>query len=263
MESRKDVKILIMGGTKDGIEISKRLKKMGFFTITTTKTDYGSKLVEKYSDVVISRESTDKTLKDIIKEYNISVLIDATHPFAVNASKRAIDVSKECNIPYIRYERPHRRYNDAIYTKDFEEASKVALNISKKNILYVGGIKNLETVVKVIGKERLITRVLPTSVPIALKLLPSKNVIGMEGVFSKELNKYILLDYNCDVLITKDSGDSGGLNEKVLGAKEANAKVIIVERPKLDYPLFFYSIEDLLGYVETLFSEAKQKPIVE
>ena len=126
--------------------------------------------------------------------------------------------------------------------------------MSKKNILYLGGIKNLKTVVKVIGKERLIARVLPASVPEALKLLPSKNVIGMEGVFSKGLNKYILLDYNCDVLITKDSGDSGGLNEKVLGAKEANAKVIIVERPKLDYPLLFYSIEDLLECVENLIS---------
>ncbi|HIQ38413.1 MAG TPA: precorrin-6A reductase [Methanothermococcus okinawensis] len=248
------MKILIMGGTKDGIEISKRLRKMGFYTIITTKTDYGSKLAEKYSDIVISRESTDKTLKDIVKEYNISILIDATHPFAVNASKRAIDVSRECKIPYIRYERPHRRYKDAIYVRDFEEASKVALNMSKKNILYLGGIKNLKTVVKVIGKERLIARVLPTSVPEALKLLPSKNVIGMEGVFSKGLNKYILLDYNCDVLITKDSGDSGGLNEKVLGAKEANAKVIIVERPKLDYPLLFYSIEDLLECVENLIS---------
>ncbi|WP_253254763.1 precorrin-6A reductase [Methanofervidicoccus sp. A16] len=254
MKSQKDVKILIMGGTKDGIEISKRLKEMGFYTITTTKTDYGSKLAEKYSDTVISRESTDKTLKDIVKEYNVSILIDATHPFAVNASKRAIDVSRECNIPYIRYERPQRRYKDAIYVRDFEEASKMAVKLSSKNILYLGGIKNLKTVVKVIGKERLIARVLPISVPEALKLLPSKNVIGMEGVFSKELNKYILLDYNCDVLITKDSGDSGGLNEKVLGAKEAGAKVIIVERPKLDYPLLFHSIEDLLDYVKNLIS---------
>ncbi|MBW9220370.1 precorrin-6A reductase [Methanothermococcus sp. SCGC AD-155-N22] len=243
-----------MGGTKDGIEISRRLREMGFYTITTTKTDYGSKLAEKYSDTVISRESTDKTLKDIVKEYNISILIDATHPFAVSASKRAIEVSKECNIPYIRYERPQKIYKDTIYVKDFEEASKIALKISKKNILYLGGIKNLKTVVKIIGKERLIARVLPTSVPDALKLLPPKNVIGMEGVFSKELNKYLLLDYNCDVLITKDSGDVGGLDKKVLGAKEANAKVIIVERPKLDYPLLFHSIEDLLEYVKNLIS---------
>ena len=254
MKPRKDVKILIMGGTKDGIEISRRLREMGFYTITTTKTDYGSKLAEKYSDTVVSRESTDKTLKDIVKEYNVSILIDATHPFAVNASKRAIDVSRECNIPYIRYERPQKRYKDAIYVRDFEEASKMAVKLSSKNILYLGGIKNLKTVVRIIGKERLIARVLPISVPEALKLLPSKNVIGMEGVFSKELNKYILLDYNCDVLITKDSGDSGGLNEKVLGAREAGAKVIIVERPKLDYPLLFHSIEDLLDYVKNLIS---------
>lgn len=243
-------KILVMGGTREGIEISKRLREMGFYTVVTTKTDYGSTLAERYSDVVISRESTDKTLEDIVREYNISLLIDATHPFALNASKRAIEVSRECNIPYVRYERPRKRYEDALYVRDFQEAAKKALEIGRKNILYLGGIKNLKTVVDIIGRERVVARVLPTSVVEALKLLPPKNIIGMEGVFSKGLNKYLLLDYNCDVLITKDSGDTGGLNEKVLGAREANAKVIIVERPKLDYPLLFHSIEGLLEYVE-------------
>ncbi|HID47891.1 MAG TPA: precorrin-6A reductase [Methanothermococcus okinawensis] len=244
------MRVLVMGGTRDGVEISKRLREIGFFTVTTTKTDYGSKLAEKYSDIVISREDTDKTLKDIVGEYNISLIIDATHPFAVKASQRAIEVSRECNIPYIRYERPRKRYRDVIYVRDFQEASKKALEIGEKNILYLGGIKNLKTVVDIVGEEKLIARVLPTSVPQALKLLPPKHVIGMEGVFSKDLNKCILLDYNCDILITKDSGDRGGLNEKVLGAREAGAKVIVVERPKLEYPLLFHSIQDLLKYVK-------------
>ncbi|HIP17429.1 MAG TPA: precorrin-6A reductase [Methanothermococcus okinawensis] len=250
--------ILIMGGTRDGILIAKELKKIGgIYIITTTTTNYGSELAKKYSDMAISMENTPKTLKDIVKEYDISLLIDATHPFAINASKRALSISRECNIKYIRYERPQKRYNNAIYVKDFKEASKIALKIGKKNILYLAGIKNLNTVAGIVGKNRLIARVLPISVNKALEILPSKNILGMEGVFSREFNKILILEYNCDVIITKDSGDSGGLNEKVLGAMDADAKIIIVERPKMEYPILFNSIEELVDYTENLIYKEK------
>jgi precorrin-6A/cobalt-precorrin-6A reductase len=119
--------------------------------------------------------------------------------------------------------------------------------------MYLAGIKNLKNVAEIIGKDKLIARVLPVSINEALNILPSKNIIGMQGTFSKELNKYLIMDYNCDVIITKDSGNSGGLNEKVIGAVEANAIPIIVERPKLDYPLKFDNIDDLINYIKDLF----------
>ncbi len=245
--------ILIMGGTSDANIIGEELKKIeGIYTITTTTTNYGSELAKEHFNKVISRQDRQETLKDIIKSNNISIIIDATHPFAVNATKRALQVSEELNIPYIRYERPQKIYDDAIYVKDFEEASKKALELSKKNIMYMAGIKNLKNVSEIIGKDRLIARVLPVSVNTALNILPSKNIIGMQGTFSKELNRYLIKDYNCDVIITKDSGDSGGLNEKILGAIEADANPIIVERPKIDYPLKFSKIDELIHYISLL-----------
>ncbi|AEH06148.1 precorrin-6A reductase [Methanothermococcus okinawensis] len=242
--------VLIMGGTSDANKISEELKKLNnIYTVITTTTNHGSELARKHANKVISRQDNKETFEDIIKNNNISILIDATHPFAINASKRALQVSKDLNIPYIRYERPQKFYENAIYVKDFKEASRRALEISKKNIMYLAGIKNLKNVVEIIGKDRLIARVLPISVNEALNILPSKNIIGMQGIFSKELNRYLIMDYNCDVIITKDSGDSGGLNEKVMGAIEANATPIIVERPKLYYPLMFDNINDLLNYI--------------
>jgi len=246
--------VLIMGGTSDANKIAEELKKIDeIYTITTTTTNYGSELAKEHSNKVISRQNNKETFEDIVKNNNVSILIDATHPFAVNASKRALQVSKDLNILYIRYERPQKIYENAIYVKDFEEASMRALELSKKNIMYLAGIKNLKNVAEIIGKDKLIARVLPVSINEALNILPSKNIIGMQGTFSKELNKYLIMDYNCDVIITKDSGNSGGLNEKVMGAIEANAIPIIVERPKLDYPLKFDNIDDLINYIKDLF----------
>jgi len=90
------------------------------------------------------------------------------------------------------------------------------------------------------------------SVSEALKILPQQNIIAMYGTFSKELNKYLIKDYGCDVIITKESGGSGGFKEKVYGALEAGTKVIVVERPKLNYPTCFDDVDELINYIKTL-----------
>lgn len=249
-----------MGGTSDANKIAKKLKELEkkdlkINIITTTTTNYGSELAKKYSDKAISRQSTQETLKEIIINNDILLLIDATHPFATNISKKAINLSKELNLKYIRYERPQKIFKNAIYVNDFNEASHKAIEImgdKNKNIMYLAGIKNLKTVSDIIGKDRLIARVLPVSVNEALSILPSKNIIGMQGIFSKELNKNIINDYNCGIIITKDSGDEGGLTEKIEGALEANAIPIIIQRPKINYPLKFNNINDLIEYFNNI-----------
>jgi len=249
------MKILLMGGTKDSVEIGKKLRNLGnLFVVYTSTTDYGGKLGEEFANKVITKPLDKNELKEVIKKYNIDILIDATHPFAVNASKNAMEVCKELNIEYVRFERKEEKitHPNVVYVKDFKEAAELAKKSNK--VFHMAGIKNLKTVVDIVGKDRVIARVLPISVSEALKILPQKNIVAMYGTFSKELNKYLIKDYNCDVIITKDSGESGGFKEKVYGALEAGAKVIVVERPKIDYPVCFSDVNELINYIKSLIN---------
>uniref|UniRef100_A9A6C6 Precorrin-6x reductase n=1 Tax=Methanococcus maripaludis (strain C6 / ATCC BAA-1332) TaxID=444158 RepID=A9A6C6_METM6 len=242
----------IRGGTSDANKISEEIKKnfKDVFLILTTTTDFGGKIAENYADLVISEKMDYENLKKTLLDKKIDIFIDATHPFATHASETGIKISKELNIPYIRYERPIEEIKNAFYVENFEEAAKLALKISKKNIFYMSGIKNLKTVSEIIPIEKLIVRILPTSVPEALKILPSKNIVAMQGLFSENLNKDLIIDYDCDVIITKDSGKSGGLHEKVSGAILSGAKTIIIKRPEMDYPLKFEKIDELIEYLK-------------
>ena len=47
-----------------------------------------------------------------------------------------------------------------------------------------------------------------------------KNLIAMQGPFSKELNAAMLRQYDCRYLVTKDSGKAGGFEEKIQAARE-------------------------------------------
>ncbi|ABO35313.1 precorrin-6A reductase [Methanococcus maripaludis C5] len=246
--------IWIRGGTGDANKISKEIKNYfkDSFLILTTTTDFGGKIAENYADLVISEKMNYDNLKRTLIDKKIDIFIDATHPFATHASETGIKISKELNIPYIRYERPIEEIKDAFYVKNFEEAAKLALKISKKNIFYMSGIKNLKTVSEIIPIDKLIIRILPTSVSEAIKIIPSKNIVAMQGVFSENLNKDLIIDYDCDVIITKDSGKSGGLHEKVSGALLSGAKTIIIKRPEMNYPLKFEKIGELLKYLKNI-----------
>ena len=244
-----------MGGTKDSKIIGKKIKEnfKDSFIVYTSITSYGGELAKDFADLIIDKPLDLEGLKKALKENKINILLDSTHPFAINASKNAILACQELNIKYIRFERKIEKieHRDVLYFKDFDEALKEAKKYNR--VFYTAGIKNLEKVVDALGRDKVVARVLPISVGEALKLLPQKNIVAMYGTFSKELNKYLIKDYGCDAIITKESGDFGGFKEKVLGAIEAKAKVLVIERPKIRYPIYFNGINELIKYLKTIF----------
>ncbi len=81
---------------------------------------------------------------------------------------------------------------------------------------------------------RLVARVLPTPEALAACAaagLEPRDVVAMQGPTSAELDAALLRHLGATVLVTKDSGDVGGLGEKLRAAELAGAAVIVVERP--------------------------------
>ena len=59
-----------------------------------------------------------------------------------------------------------------------------------------------------------------------------KNLICAQGPFSKEMNKAMFRQSGAKYLVTKDSGSTGGFDEKYEAAKELGMEVVLVARPK-------------------------------
>ncbi|MCS3901514.1 precorrin-6A reductase [Methanococcus voltae] len=282
MKKDLNFNIWVRGGTSDATKIVQGLKdnlnkntgsNKNLKIIVTTATDFGGEIAKINADKVISKPLRYEELKKRLIEEEINFFIDATHPYAMKASQTGLKVCNELKIHYLRYERPgsdieelekELKEENIIFAENYEDAILKAFEISKPscNIFFMAGIKNLKSVVEVsenamYDKNKIIARMLPVSVSEALKLLPPKNIVAMQGVFSEKLNKYLILDYNCDVVITKDSGKAGGFYEKMNGAKEAGAKLIVVKRPisnitdsefNQKYELKFNKIDELIKY---------------
>jgi precorrin-6A/cobalt-precorrin-6A reductase len=249
--------ILVMAGTSDASRLIKNFKssKKDIFITATTVTDYGAKLArEAGADRVLSKPLSEDGLSSTIIDLEIDVLVDATHPFAAEATINAIKSAQTTGIKYIRFERPPIKIpeNDLIEkVQSFDEAALKALKLPKGRILHLAGVMTLYHLTERIDPQRIVVRVLPSaySVEKCLQLgLPAENIIAMQGTFSKEFNQALMKEYGVSLVVTKESGATGGTPSKIQGALELEIPVVLVMRPevlKLQEKKVFNDLDDL------------------
>ncbi|AIS51534.1 cobalt-precorrin-6A reductase CbiJ [Thermoanaerobacter kivui] len=242
--------ILVLAGTKDGREVAERLKLKGMEVIASTVTDYGASL---FSEGIKVHKGAlgEVSLIEFIYKNNIDILVDATHPFAKDVSINAINACNKTGIKYIRYERKSLYYDNAIVVENFEEAAEKCKEYH--SIFLTVGSKNLEKFKFLWEMGKKVTaRVLPLSSVIKkcedLGLKP-KDIIAMEGPFTKELNYQMFKERNAEVIVTKDSGIVGGVLQKFEAAKMLNIPVILIKRPDINYPVVVTDVDSLIKEV--------------
>ncbi|MBR6024574.1 MAG: precorrin-6A reductase [Methanobrevibacter sp.] len=264
----KKLTIMLLGGTKDSTELIKHLKNnYDAHILTTTTTEYGSKLaIEAGSDETIARPLLKDEIIEIINNSDFDILIDATHPFAEHITQTSVSVSKICEIPYIRFERPSIDFKDIdtshiIFAKSFENAGEIiSKEIPEGNILHFAGANTMEDVLKNVSKDRFYPRILkvPKSIEKCEKLgIENDHIIAMKGAASLKENIDLIEKYDASVMITKESGEIGGVIEKIDAANQKDIFLIMIKRPiikELDKKDIVSNLEDFDKKIEKIIN---------
>ncbi len=248
--------IMVIAGTVDARAIIGELVKEYSGVVATVTTDYGRELLKGYAGLEVYRGKLDGPgMESFIGERDIRCLVDASHPFAREASENALAACSARAIPYLRYERRsvEGEWGTVLKVKSFEEAAEAAGRLEGNILLTVGSnqIKLFTEAVKDY-KERLFARILPDSKMMArceAAGLTARNLIAMKGPFSVEMNVELLKYCGASILVTKESGREGGMPEKLEAAERLGVRVILVERPEVAYTNKVESIEEVLAFV--------------
>ena len=245
--------IWVVGGTSNATEICERLAVAGLSVVVSVTTDFGRQLSEFPGIEVVQGKLSLDGMEQLIQNYRVRLVVDASHPFAAEVSSNAMLAAEKIGVPYLRFERANTRFENATYVDDYEEA--VAYLADKQgNILLTTGSKFVAKFIP-LGVERLYARVLSTSDSIALceqAGLNPVNVIAMCGVGSVALNMALLKEFDIQFLVTKESGVEGGLQEKIEAAKQVNTEVIIIQRPAINYPEVYSDYDLLMARIKTI-----------
>jgi len=231
--------ILVLGGTLEGREIASTLAGQNHEVLITVVSGYGAEMIPENSGVeVLVGQLDGKDLERLITEREVRLIVDATHPYAWVITETAWETANLRGIPYIRYERPAvlTDQKDGVYrVASYEKAAELAASLGNTIFLTIGS-KNIASFVKRTRdlSKRVVARVLPDPRVLDQCLaagLGSRNVIAVQGPFSFEMNLAMFREYKADVLVTKDSGQTGGADTKVKAAAHLEIPVIVIERP--------------------------------
>ncbi len=239
------MKIFLLGGTKDSTNIITHLKEnYDVFILTTTTTEYGARLADEAgSDDTIARPLLKDEIIEIIQKENFDILIDATHPFAEHITQTSSSIARELKIPYVRFERPTTNLENIDtshihYVNSFDEAGKlIASEFSKGNILHFAGANTMADIVKYIPPSRFYPRILKVESSIKKcedLQIPPDHIIPMTGAATLKENIDLIEKYSASVMITKESGEIGGVVEKIEAANERDIAVIMIKRPEIE-----------------------------
>lgn len=250
-----NTKIFLIAGTQDGRKLAEFLLQKNFDVTASVVSEYGKKLLETCAGIKINDKPLERDeLEKILREEHFNFLVDASHPYAKNISANAIAATQAAQIVYIRYERAEVEfdYEKIFHVDSYEEAALKASEFGK-NIFLTTGSRNLKIFVDLLKDCNLTARILPTAEVLtqceALGLTP-KNIIAMQGAFSVELNVEIFKHAGAEVIVTKNSGQIGGADTKLEAAKILNLPVVMIDRPKINYPNLAKTFDDVLKFLE-------------
>lgn len=244
--------IFLLGGTSETMGIATALAEAGWRTLVSTATDNE---LDTGNHPLIQRR-TGRMGKDamaaLVREIGAKVIMDATHPYALEAKVTAAAVSADTGIPYISFMRPgiHYDYERIHFVMDHEEAAVLAFSLGRP-VLLTTGSRNLITYARERSKTgiRMLARVLPhqeSYLACQAAGLNEDEVITGRGPFSVDENVETIRRYGIGAIVTKESGEAGGVPEKVEAARREAIHVIIVDRPVPPSSDFCASVDDLV-----------------
>ncbi len=227
--------IWIIGGTSETAQLVKMLKGNTDY-IVSVATETGREMLDD-SNVVTGRMDKN-AMAEFIETNHIKKIVDLSHPYAVEVSENARNISNEKNIDYIRYTRELSDIDTSSCFSSLEECLEFLKTI-EGDVFFTTGSKNICDFQKVRNKNRFIYRVLPTEESIKLcreSNVDLKDIIAALGPFSLEMNIATFKEYKANYVVMKDSGIAGGTAEKVKACQKLKIQPVIIGRkPETGY----------------------------
>ncbi|WP_035766839.1 precorrin-6A reductase [Butyrivibrio sp. NC2002] len=253
-------KILIFGGTTEGRLLAECLKKENIPHAVSVATSYGREIEEKdgETNLFVGKKNAGE-MADIMEKEGYLTVVDATHPFAIDVSKQIKEACEIAGAKYLRLLRDTsmKEYEDdnITYAGDMTEAARILGDAEKSgkingNILFFTGSKDLNTLTENIkNRASIYARVLPNED--SLKKckeagLTGKQIIAMQGPFSEEMNIALIREIKASVIVTKESGRTGGFDEKIKASMKCGIKAIIIRNPEKNKQEESYLLEEII-----------------
>lgn len=225
-------RILIFAGTTEGRALAEFCAAHGIAADVSTATEYGASLLPEGIGVLSGRLDA-REICALLRSKQYAAVIDATHPYAKDATENIRTACQQTAVPCMRLLRKPLPVTGESVTSPEEMIA--LLNRNDETILSTLGSKSVAALSDVRRfRERIWLRLLPSDTVaaacVALGFDPGKLILA-KGPFRTEENLAHIRQSGARILLTKESGTVGGYPEKAEAAKIAQIRMITLCRP--------------------------------
>jgi len=229
-------RIVIFGGTTEGRLLAEWFSARKIPALYCAATELGALAIPDIS-MQTGRLGYEEITALLCRE-KANLVIDATHPYAAEASANIKRAAAELGVKLMRISRPPGVVSACRCFTGEDELIKwlsETEGASDRTIFVTTGLKEVQLFTLIPDFERLVyIRLLPSleGLKTCLDLgFPPAHIIMMYGPFSRDLNRAMFQSCNARILVTKDSGGPGGFMEKVDAAKDLGMEIALMARP--------------------------------
>ncbi len=186
-------------------------------------------------------------LADFIREAGITHVIDATHPFAAEMSRHAVDACAATDIPLMALERAPWLRTDGDNWIEVADVNAAVTALPEKPA----------RVFLAIGRQHLMPFTVKPQHAYTLRFidapdgdlpLPGADVIVSRGPFTLEGDRELMRSRDVEILVARNSGGTGA-RAKIDAARELGLPVIMIARPALPQRPRAENVEDVLAWL--------------
>jgi precorrin-6A/cobalt-precorrin-6A reductase len=238
------LRVLILGGTFEASELAHRLAADARTSATLSYAGRTASRRPAPVPIRVGGFGGATGLGEYLKREAIDVLVDATHPFAVQISRNAASAASSANVALIVLERPAWRAGPLdlwTFVPDLY-AAVAALPSDPSRIFLAVGRQSIAPFAAEPQHHYLIRVIEPPELP---KGFTSYEIVSQRPPFLCDSDASLLRSKRIDLVVTKNSGGTAAF-AKLKAARQLGVPVIIIDRPVRPSSAVVESVDDVI-----------------
>jgi len=222
-------RVLILGGTGDAAELAAKVSMIPGVKVITSLAGRTRQPSTPIGQVRVGGFGGGTGLAAYLREERINLLIDATHPFAVQMSWNAATAAVEVGIPYLMLVRLAwaKVAGDNWIEVESVEAAVKAIPVTAKRVFLTIGRQQLAPFATLTDTWFLMRSIDPPD-----GAIPHGQLLLDRGPFSLASERKLLRDYQIEAIVSKNSGGDATY-PKIIAARELGIPILMVQRQVL------------------------------
>ncbi len=242
--------ILVFGGTTEGKQVAQWLDEQGVAYYYSTKTP----VQYQGTGIPITGAMTAPMIQDFCSTHQVTHLINAAHPFAIQLHQTIIAAGVPC--PLIRYQRavlPRTQHPLVSYVATYTEALAILAKQQYTSLLALSGVQTI-THLQPYWQQyptwfRILDRDSSRAIARAATFPMEQLLFGYPQSTEEEIELYQQLQPQA--IMTKESGRHGKLDQKIQAALSLSIPILILQQPKISNQYLCIDTVDTLTTILT------------